>query len=229
MFARRHELCLELALPSDFIFTYALHTPRPTDKRSPHHRGVTCVSIRTAFTRHRSAGPERRGLAANLVVFAEQEGVSAIRETRGSELPNEENRPAVFAYVRQYSVQVVSVRKDCKEPCEKSTSALYVEQSKQRIKTRGSLGKYACTERGRLLFKRTNLPVSYYYFPCHPTMCSMIFNIDHSSLSRKKEENLGNKTKPMHQVYLPSVRTFGLSTPFSVLAPPFSLRSILKS
>ena len=32
----------------------------------------------------------------------------------------------------------------------------------------------------------------------------------------------------MHQVYLPSVPTFGLSTPFSVLAPSFSLRYILK-
>ena len=42
-----------------------------------------------------------------------------------------------------------------------------------------------------------------------------------------KEENLGNKRKPTHQVYLPAVPTFGLSTPIAVLAPSFSLRSIL--
>ena len=27
----------------------------------------------------------------------------------------------------------------------------------------------------------------YYYFSCHPTMCSMVFNVDHSYLSRKKK------------------------------------------
>ena len=42
-----------------------------------------------------------------------------------------------------------------------------------------------------------------------------------------KEEHLRNKRKPMHQVYLPSVPTFGLSTLFAVCAPSFSLRSIL--
>ena len=30
----------------------------------------------------------------------------------------------------------------------------------------------------------------------------MILNIDHSSLSWKKKENLGKQKKPMHQVYL---------------------------
>ena len=43
----------------------------------------------------------------------------------------------------------------------------------------------------------------------------MIFNIDHSWLSWKKtSEARGN---PCTQVYLPSVPTFGLSSPFSVL------------
>ena len=41
-----------------------------------------------------------------------------------------------------------------------------------------------------------------------------------------KDKNLGNKKKPTHQVYFPSVPTFGLSTPFTVLAPSCSLRSI---
>ena len=35
---------------------------------------------------------------------------------------------------------------------------------------------------------------TYYYVFCHPTMCSMIFNMDHSKLSRKKKtsETKGN-------------------------------------
>ena len=46
-------------------------------------------------------------------------------------------------------------------------------------------------------------------------MCSMTFNMD-QLIAFPKEENLGNKRKPMHQqVYLPSVPTFGLSTLFS--------------
>ena len=51
--------------------------------------------------------------------------------------------------------------------------------------------------------------------------------ITHNFTARRKP--LGNKRKPMHQVYLSSVPTFDLSTPFAVLAPSFSLRSILKS
>ena len=31
---------------------------------------------------------------------------------------------------------------------------------------------------------------AYDYFPCHPTMCSMIFNIDHSSLSWKEKTSV---------------------------------------
>ena len=39
-----------------------------------------------------------------------------------------------------------------------------------------------------------NVCVYYYYFSCHPTMCSMIFDMDHSYLSRKKKpsETKGN-------------------------------------
>ena len=33
-----------------------------------------------------------------------------------------------------------------------------------------------------------------YYFSCNPTMCSMIFNIDHSEKSRKKKTSETNRT-----------------------------------
>ncbi|CAN0479371.1 unnamed protein product, partial [Laminaria digitata] len=33
---------------------------------------------------------------------------------------------------------------------------------------------------------RTVFYYCYYYFACHPTMCSMYFNVDHSKHSRKK-------------------------------------------
>lgn len=85
-----------------------------------------CVYTHGLLSRHHSGGPESRGLAANLVVLAEQEGVSAVWETHGGELPDEENRPAVFAHVRQNGVQVVPVRKGGEKPREKSTSALDV-------------------------------------------------------------------------------------------------------
>ena len=50
-------------------------------------------------------------------------------------------------------------------------------------------------------------------------------DIQHSSLiTFPKEENLGSKRKPTHQVYLPSsVPTFGTSTPLAVLYLTFVL------
>ena len=38
----------------------------------------------------------------------------------------------------------------------------------------------------------------YHYFSCHPTMCSMIYNIDHSQLSQKNKtsETKGNPRTP---------------------------------
>ena len=66
-----------------------------------------------------------------------------------------------------------------------------------------------------------------------PSICLLLFllpsdNVQHdlqrgSLITFPKEENLGNNRKPMHQVYLPSVPTFTLSTLFAVFAPSFSL------
>ena len=48
----------------------------------------------------------------------------------------------------------------------------------------------------------------YYYSPCHLSD-NVQHDLQHGSLiTFPKEENLGNKKKPMHQVYLPSVPTF---------------------
>ena len=47
-------------------------------------------------------------------------------------------------------------------------------------------------------------------------------DLQHGSLiNPPKEQNLGNKRKSMHQAYLPSVPTFGLSTLFAVFTPSF--------
>ena len=69
----------------------------------------------------------------------------------------------------------------------------------------------------------------YYYLSCHPTMCSMIFNIDHSELSQRKKTSAtkGNpRTKSTSLLCQLSVCLLHL---FAVLAPSFLLRSLLKS
>ena len=76
------------------------------------------------------------------------------------------------------------------------------------------------TQQGR----DTYTSLYYYYFSYHPTMCS-ICDLQHGSLiTFPKEESLRtNKRKPTctKSTSLPSVTTFGLSTPFllSLLLP----------
>ena len=66
----------------------------------------------------------------------------------------------------------------------------------------------------------------YYYYSCHSTMYSMIFNLDPSESLRKKKTTQTKGalcTKSNWFLYL--LPAWDLSTPFAALSPSFSLRT----
>ena len=72
--------------------------------------------------------------------------------------------------------------------------------------------KYSSVSRQELNYVRSCCccRCSYYCFSCHPTINVQPDLQRWSLITLPKEENLGNKRKPTHRVYLPSVSTFGL-------------------